>query len=64
MSGSEADLLALVRADRVVQNRRRDRQALKDEEATAELERAKRRPRQPNPTDDKINEAFKRATRG
>jgi hypothetical protein len=36
MSGSEADLLALMLADREVQNRRRDAQALKDEDATEE----------------------------
>jgi hypothetical protein len=47
--GSEADLLGLMRADREVQNRRRDAQALKDEEVTenaasaAKIERFTRR---------------------
>jgi hypothetical protein len=36
MSNSEADLLALMRADRVVQKRRRDRQELLDLDATEE----------------------------
>jgi hypothetical protein len=58
MSGSEADLLALMRADRQVQNKRRV------DQADADLETAgpRPRPRQSDPTDDKINEAFKRAT--
>jgi hypothetical protein len=43
MSDSEADLLALMRADRTVQDRRRDAQALKDEEATPDLERVRDR---------------------
>jgi hypothetical protein len=34
MSNSEAELLALMRADREVQNRRRDAQAMVDIEAT------------------------------
>jgi hypothetical protein len=62
-SRSEADLLVLSRADCVVQNRHRDAQAMIDLEATEEFERARRRPRRPDPTDDKVNEAFKRATR-
>jgi hypothetical protein len=61
-SRSEADLLALTRADCVVRNRHRDAYAMIDFEATEEFERARRRPRRPDPTDDKVNEAFKRAT--
>jgi hypothetical protein len=57
-----ANLLALMRADREVQNRHRNAQAIIDLEATEELERGRRRKRRPDPTDDKINEAFKRAT--
>jgi hypothetical protein len=58
MSGSETELLALMRADREVQNKRRT------EHAAVDLETAGRRlrHRSPDPTDDKINEAFKRAT--
>jgi hypothetical protein len=62
ISRSEADLLALTRVDCVVQNRHRDAQAMIDLEATEEFERARHRPRRPDPTDDKVNEAFKRAT--
>jgi hypothetical protein len=49
MSNSEADLLKIMRADRVVIRRRRDAQDLKDEDATeeaisaAKVERAARR---------------------
>jgi len=58
MSGSEADLLALMRTDAEVQKKRGV------EQATVHLETAGPRPRRrrPSPTDDKINEAFKRAT--
>ena len=59
---AEANLLALMRADREVQNRHSNAQAMIDLEATEELERGRRRKRRPDPTDDKINEAFKRAT--
>jgi hypothetical protein len=61
MSGSEAGFLALMRANRLVQNRRKADQAAVDLEATKEFERARPRPRRPDSTDDKINEAFKRA---
>jgi hypothetical protein len=37
-------------------------QAMIDLEATEELERGRRRKPRPDLTDDKINEAFKRAT--
>jgi hypothetical protein len=43
MSSSEADLLALMRADRAVQDRRRDRQELLDDDATEELRRIRNR---------------------
>jgi hypothetical protein len=58
MSGSEADLLALMRTDAEVQKRRGV------EQAAAHLETAGPRSRRHRPglTDDKINEAFKRAT--
>jgi hypothetical protein len=58
MSGSEADLLALMRRDSEAQKRRRT------EHAAVDLETAGPRPRRrrPDPTDDKINEAFNRAT--
>jgi hypothetical protein len=59
---SEADLLVLTRADCVLQNRHRDAHAMIDLEATEEFERARHRPRRTDPTDDKVNEAFKRAT--
>jgi hypothetical protein len=49
MSGSEAELLALTRADREVQNRRRDVQDLKDEEVTAEPPRKRNRKRDGEP---------------
>jgi hypothetical protein len=64
MSGS--DLLALMHAHRLVQNRRKADLADIDLEATKEsappirIERVHRR--RPDPTDNKINEAFKRAT--
>jgi hypothetical protein len=63
MSGS--DLLTLLRADRLVQNRRKADQATSDLEAIREIVpavRIERVHRRPQPTDDKINEAFKRAT--
>ena len=58
MSGSEADLLALMRADAEVQKRR------DAEQAAVHLETAGPRLRRhrPGPTDERINEAFKRAT--
>jgi hypothetical protein len=56
MSGSEADLLALMRTDTEVQKRRRVGQA------AVHLETARPPRYRPDPTDDKINEAFKRAT--
>jgi hypothetical protein len=63
---SEANLLALMGVDGAVQKRRRDRQELIDLEATEETGSASRVERDhlrwPDPTDDKINEAFKRAT--
>ena len=62
MSELEANLLALMRAGRIVQNQRRDEQVAIDLEATKALEGARRRTRRPDPTDDKINEAFKWAT--
>jgi hypothetical protein len=64
MSGS--DLLALAGADRLVQNGRKADQAAADLEVTKEsvpavrIERVHRR--RPDPTDGKINEAFRRAT--
>jgi hypothetical protein len=64
MSGS--DLLALIRADPLVQNRRKADHAAIDLDATkrsvpaVRMERVHRH--RPDPTDDKINEAFKRAT--
>jgi len=51
-----------MRADCVVQNERRGEWAAIDLEAIRELEGTPRRTRGPDPTDDKINEAFKRAT--
>jgi hypothetical protein len=57
-----ANLLALMHADREAQNRHRNMQAMIDLEATEELERGRRRKPRPDLTDDKINEAFKRAT--
>jgi hypothetical protein len=63
---SEANLPTLTRVDRTVQKRRRDRQEPIDLEATEETGSASMvelvRRRRPDPTDDKINEAFKRAT--
>jgi hypothetical protein len=63
---SEANLLALMRVDGAVQKRRRDWQELIDLEATEETGSASRIERvhlhRPDPTDDKINEAFNRAT--
>jgi hypothetical protein len=58
MNGREADLLALMRADREVQNKRGV------DEGAVDFERAGPRPcpRRSDPTDDKINEAFERAT--
>jgi hypothetical protein len=44
------------------QNRRRDAQTTIDLQAAEELERARNRKRRPDPTPDKINETFKRAT--
>jgi hypothetical protein len=65
-SRSEANLPTLTRVDRTVQKRRRDRQEPIDLEATEETGSASRvelvRRRRPDPTDDKINEAFRRAT--
>jgi hypothetical protein len=64
MSGSGP--LAFMRTNGLVQNRRKGDQAAIDLEATKEsvptvrIERVHRR--QPDPTDDKLNEAFKRAT--
>jgi hypothetical protein len=58
MSGSEADLLALMLADREVQKKRHVDQAAVDFETAG----PRPRPPQSDPTDDKINEAFKRAT--
>jgi hypothetical protein len=58
MSGSEADLLAVMRADRQAQDKRRADQAAGDPETAGPRPRRRR----PNPTDDKINEAFKQAT--
>jgi hypothetical protein len=60
-SRSEAALRARTRAHRAAQDGRGDKQALLDLEATEETVPA-RRLRWPDPTDDKINEAFKRAT--
>jgi hypothetical protein len=60
-SRSGAALRARTRADCAVQDGRRDRQALLDLEATEETFPARHMHR-PDPTDDKINEAFKRAT--
>jgi hypothetical protein len=57
-----ANLLAFMRADREVQNRHRHAQAMIGLEATEELERGRRGKRRRDPTDDKINEALKRAT--
>jgi hypothetical protein len=61
MSDCEADLLGLMRPDRDVQNKRKVEQAAVDVEAELAALRAARR-RRPQPTDDKINDAFKRAT--
>ena len=61
MSGSEVGFLALMRANRPVQNRCKADQAAIDLKATKEFERARPCPRRPDSTDDKINEAFKRA---
>jgi len=58
MSGTEVDLLALMRADRQAQDRRRADQAALDLETAG----PRRSGRRPDPTDDKINEAFKWAT--
>jgi len=61
----ETKLLALVPTDRVARNWRRDAQIMIDLEATdaaASAARIQRFQRRPDPTDDKINEAFKRAT--
>jgi len=64
MNGS--DLRALLRADRLVQNRRKADQVAIDFEPAKEFVPAVQiecvHPR-PRPTDDKINEAFKPATR-
>jgi hypothetical protein len=53
-SRSEAALRALMRADRQVRDDRRADQAAVDRQATKEFEHAPRRPRRPDPTDDKI----------
>jgi hypothetical protein len=58
MSGTEADLLALMRADCQAQNKRRADQTALDLETAG----PRRSGRRPDPTDDKINEAFKWAT--
>jgi len=60
-SRSEAALRALTRAHWQVHYKRRAGQAAVNLEATEETVPA-RRLRRPDPTDDKINEAFKRAT--
>jgi hypothetical protein len=60
-SRSEAALRAVMRADRQAHDKRKGDQAAIDLEATKETVPA-RRPRRSDPTDDKINEAFKRAT--
>jgi hypothetical protein len=60
-SRTEAALRAVMRADRQAHDKRKTDQAAIDLEATKETVPA-RRPRRPDPTDDKINEAFKRAT--
>lgn len=61
MNDSEADPLALVRADREAQNRRKAEQAAVEVEGHLEALCAAKRCRA-QPTDDKINDAFKRAT--
>jgi hypothetical protein len=61
MSESEADPLALMRPDPEVQNERKAEQAAVDVEAELEALRAAKR-RRLQPTDTKINDAFKRAT--
>jgi hypothetical protein len=61
MSDSEADLVAVMRADREVQNKRKTERAAARVGAELEGLRAAKR-RRPQPTDDKINGAFKRAT--
>jgi hypothetical protein len=43
MSNNEADLRALMCADREVQDRRRDRQELLDDDATEDLRRIRNR---------------------
>jgi hypothetical protein len=58
MSASDADLLALMRTDSEVRKRRRVEQAPVDLETTG----SRPRRRGPDPTDDRINEAFKQAT--
>jgi hypothetical protein len=63
MNGS--DLRGLLCADRLVQNRRKADQVAIDFEAAKEFVPAVQIEcvhRRPHPTDDKINEAFKRAT--
>jgi hypothetical protein len=64
MSGS--DVLALMRADPLVQNRRKADHAAIDLDATKRSVPAVRiervHPHRLDPIDDKINEAFKRAT--
>jgi hypothetical protein len=60
-SKSEAALRAPMRSDRQVHDKRRAEQAAVDLEATEETVPT-RRLRRLDPTDDKINEAFKRAT--
>jgi hypothetical protein len=65
MTYSEVDLLALTRVDRLVQNRREADQGGIDLRVTKEIVpavRIERVHRRPQPTDDKINEAFRRAT--
>jgi hypothetical protein len=55
---SDADLLALMRADRLVQSKRHAEQVAVDLEAVG----LRPRRRRPDSTPDKINEAFKCAT--
>ena len=50
MSESEAELLAIMRADREVQSWRRDRQELLDDDATEEIRRYRNRRRKVTPS--------------
>jgi hypothetical protein len=61
-SRSEAALRAVMRADRQAHDKRKADQATIHLGATKETVLA-RRPHRPDPTPDKINEAFRRATR-